>query len=80
MNWPRARVPRLRISRVLEDKKKASFCNEALKGSLNQEVSKGPEETTGEEFQHSSNFTVSGFSLEIEAQRKKLPSTPLDSN
>lgn len=29
-------------------KKKASFCNEALKGSLNLMVSKGPEETTGE--------------------------------
>ena len=28
-------------------KKKASFCNEALKGSLNLMVSKGPEETTG---------------------------------
>ena len=28
-------------------KKKASFCNEALKGSLNLKVSKGPEETTG---------------------------------
>jgi hypothetical protein len=30
-----------------QTKKKASFCNEALKGSLNLEVSKGPEETTG---------------------------------
>jgi len=28
-------------------KKKAPFCNEALKGSLNLMVSKGPEETTG---------------------------------
>jgi hypothetical protein len=28
-------------------KKKAPFCNEALKGSLNLKVSKGPEETTG---------------------------------
>jgi len=32
---------------VGEGKKKASFCNEALKGSLNLKVSKGPEETTG---------------------------------
>jgi hypothetical protein len=29
------------------EKKKAPFCNEALKGSLNLKVSKGPEETTG---------------------------------
>ena len=33
--------------KVCADKKKASFCNEALKGSLNLMVSKGPEETTG---------------------------------
>ena len=33
-----------------EVKKKASFCNEALKGSLNLEVSKGSEETTGAKF------------------------------
>jgi hypothetical protein len=33
-----------------ELKKKASFCNEALKGSLNLKVSKGPEETTGRDF------------------------------
>ena len=31
-------------------KKKASSCNEALKGSLNLMVSKGPEETTGRNF------------------------------
>jgi hypothetical protein len=42
----------LRAEPAVSPKKKAPFCNEALKGSLNLKVSKGPEETTGrnEEF------------------------------
>jgi hypothetical protein len=45
------------------DEKKAPFCNEALKGSLNLKVSKGPEETTGRNYGFLMNFIISGFSL-----------------
>lgn len=44
-------------------KKKASFYNEALKGSLNLKVSKGPEETTGRNREVSDDQIISGFSL-----------------
>jgi hypothetical protein len=44
-------------------KKKAPSCNEALKGSLNLMVSKGPEETTGRNKEFLMGLIISGFPL-----------------
>jgi len=71
-----AALPQLRAAieaktHWVEGKKKASFCNEALKGSLNPEVTKGPEETTVLKLSSIPDARLyQGFPLEIPVIRK----------